>query len=321
MNFPKSLKIGTRASPMALAQAEQVRLQLEIHYPTLKGNIDLIPFTTSGDRFISGPLRTVGGKGLFTKELEIALLENKIDCAVHSLKDMAAISPQGLILTCVLERTELRDAFVSYKASSLDTLEGGSIVGTASLRRAAQVKKVRPDLICLPVRGNMGTRLKKLRSPLEQEQKSTKSLSSNEMPEKVDALIVSHAGLCRLNLANLANEILDPHDFVPAPGQGAIIVQVREDRQNMIDLFTPINHVDTYHCIQAERAFLKIVEGSCQLPVGAYARKEFGKLMLTGFLGTDYDERTIQETMEGDFLFAEDIGKTLGFLLKKKLDL
>ena len=309
MSLLTSVKIGTRGSPMALAQAEEVRQQLEAHHPSLKGKIELVTFITSGDRFLGGPLRENGGKGLFTKEIEEALLEKKIDCAVHSLKDMPVLSPKGLILPCILKRTEVRDAFVSHKASSLHTLEEGAIIGTASLRRAAFVKNKRPDCICVPVRGNVGTRIKKLKSPHEETN-----------ADKVDALILSYAGLERINFAHLATEIFDPLDFIPAPGQGAIVVQTRENYQKMIDALKPLNHSETYQCIQAERAFLRIAEGSCRLPVGAYARKKGERLILTGFLGTETGKKAVQDTLEGDFLFPENIGETLGALLKKQLN-
>lgn len=309
MSFLNSVKIGTRGSPMALAQAEEVRQQLEAHHPFLKGKIELITFTTSGDKFLSGPLRELGGKGLFTKELEHALLEKKIDCAVHSLKDMSAFSPEGLILPCVLKRTEVRDAFVSHRSSSLRTLEKGAIIGTASLRRTAFVKKVRPDCICVPIRGNVGSRIKKLRKPFEELTADT-----------VDALILSYAGLCRIGSSDLATEIFDPLDLIPAPGQGAIVIQTRADHQSMLDILEPLNHKETYHCIQAERAFLRVAEGSCRLPIGAYARKENNHLILTGFLGTEKSEETVQSTLEGDFSFPENVGETLGLLLKKQLN-
>lgn len=304
--FPKFLRIGTRASPLAMIQAEIVLSQLEDLYPFLKGCIELCPMKTSGDILVDKPLREFGGKGLFTKELETALLTGKIDLAVHSLKDMPTVLPEGLMLSCFLKRTEARDAFVSFEYNCIQDLPKNALLGTSSLRRQAQILSVRPDLTIVPLRGNMNTRLSKIREG------------------QMDGAILSLAGLNRLDFHDPVKEILDPLSYIPAPGQGVICIEICNTNSLLHSLLKPLNDLETEYCIQAERAVLKAVDGSCRVPVGAWARKEDNNVFIIhGFLATDplthKNIKCVQNSLTGIFEDSEEIGQKLGTLLKEQL--
>src|SRR5205085_1926757 len=215
--------------------------------------IEIITIRTSGDRIQDRPLAEAGGKGLFTKEIEEALLAGSIDLAVHSAKDMPTVLPEGLILAACLPREDVRDAFISHKAASLRELLHGTVVGTASLRRQAMVKRLRPDVSVVPLRGNVETRLKKLEAG------------------EVDATLLALAGLKRLGLADKATALLDAQDFLPAVGQGAITIEARIDDARMRELLARIDHADTSTALAAERAFLAVLDGSCRTPIAAQA--------------------------------------------------
>ncbi|MDB5479809.1 MAG: porphobilinogen deaminase [Caulobacteraceae bacterium] len=253
------LRIGTRASKLALAQSGLIRDRIAKALPT--GMVSLAQITTSGDRIQDRTLTEIGGKGLFTKEIEDALLSGRIDCAVHSLKDMPALSPPGLVIAAIPEREDPRDAFLSVAYDSIEALPRGARLGTASLRRQTQARHRRPDLVIVPLRGNVDTRLAKLERG------------------DADAILVAMAGLNRLGLGHLARGCIDPLVSPPAPGQGALAIQTRE-----ADADAPwldgLKHRPTTLAVAAERAALAVLEGSCRTAIGAFARVEGGRLIL-----------------------------------------
>jgi hydroxymethylbilane synthase len=257
----QQVRIGTRASKLALAQAELMRAKIAA---VLEGGLEaapLIHITTSGDTIQDRPLMEVGGKGLFTKEIEEALLDGRIDCAIHSLKDMPAQAPPGLVIAAIPEREDPRDAFLSTAFNSLDALPRGAGLGTASLRRQAQALHRRPDLVIIPLRGNVDSRIAKLERG------------------DADAIILAAAGLNRLGLGHLAKGLIDPAERPPAPGQGALAIQVRVEDADAPWL-AGLRHMPTLLAVAAERGALEALEGSCRTAVGAYARIEAGRLVL-----------------------------------------
>ncbi|MEO8925964.1 MAG: hydroxymethylbilane synthase [Caulobacteraceae bacterium] len=258
----QQVRIGTRASKLALAQAGAMRAVIAAG---LDGGLEaapLIHITTTGDRIQDRPLTELGGKALFTKEIEEALLIGRIDCAVHSLKDMPALSPPGLVIAAIPEREDARDAFLSVKFASLDALPRGARLGTASLRRAAQALHRRPDLNIVPLRGNVDSRIAKLERG------------------EADAIILAAAGLNRLGLGHLAKTLIDPGEAPPAPGQGALAIQTRaEDAQ--APWLAGLRHPATTLAAAAERGALEALEGSCRTAVGAWARIDGAALRLT----------------------------------------
>jgi hydroxymethylbilane synthase len=247
------LKIGTRGSPLALAQTEILILLMREKHPALRvtGAIEIVKIVTSGDKVQDRALSEVGGKGLFTKEIEEALLEGAIDCAVHSMKDMPTQLPEGLSIPCLLPREDVRDAFFSLKAATLDELPPGSIVGTSSLRRQAIVLARRPDLKIAILRGNVGTRLKKLEEGA------------------VDATLLAVAGLKRLGQSHLVKNILEPEVMLPAVAQGAVGIEVRDNDARVRELLTAVHCPVTELRVTAERAFLGVMDGSCKTPLAA----------------------------------------------------
>ena len=247
------LRIGTRGSPLALVQARTVRARLAAALGTGEEAIELVVIKTSGDRIQDRPLSEVGGKGLFTKEIEEALLDKRVDLAVHSSKDMPTVSQPGLALTACLEREDPRDVFVSHKAKRLQDLPQGAVLGTASLRRQAVAKRLRPDLKVVPLRGNVETRLRKLEAG------------------EADATLLALAGLKRLGLESHATAIMSVDDFLPAVGQGAIGLEARADDARTRDVLARINHTDTFTALACERAFLAELDGSCKTPIAGHA--------------------------------------------------
>ncbi len=245
----KPLKIGTRASPLALAQTEMFITALKAKHPKLE--TEIVKITTSGDRIQDRPLMEAGGKGLFTKEIEEALLAGSIDCAVHSMKDMPTVLPQGLEISCLLPREDVRDAFFSRHAGSLDDLPKGATVGTSSLRRQAIILARRPDLKVVTFRGNVGTRLKKLEAG------------------EVDATLLAVAGLNRLGMQDIIQNILEPEVMLPAVAQGAVGIETRSDDKETKKLLFAIHCVITEWRVTAERAFLRVLDGSCRTPIAA----------------------------------------------------
>jgi hydroxymethylbilane synthase len=247
------LRIGTRGSPLALVQARTVRDQLAAALGRAADSIEIKIIRTTGDTIVDRPLAEEGGKGLFTKEIEEALIRGDIDLAVHSAKDMPTFLPRGLVLAACLEREDARDVFISAKARTIQELPHGAKVGTASLRRQAIMKRARPDLEVAPLRGNVETRLRKLDSG------------------EADAIILALAGLRRLGLEGRATRIMSAGEFLPAAGQGAIAIEAREDDAATRALVATVDHADTSAAIAAERAFLAVLDGSCKTPIAAHA--------------------------------------------------
>ncbi|MDO8461700.1 MAG: hydroxymethylbilane synthase [Deltaproteobacteria bacterium] len=293
-----ALIIGTRGSPLALWQARFVQKQLEEQNPGLKVTIKTI--VTSGDKIKKGSLAPFGGKGLFIKEIEEALLARKIDLAVHSLKDMPAILPTGLSIITVLKRHDPRDAFVSKKFSSLLGLPRKSVIGTSSLRRQAQLKNFRPDLKILPLRGNVETRLKKLAAG------------------KYDAIILSAAGLIRLGLESRIREFLATTLMLPSVGQGVIAIEGREGDETVFHAVRPLNDPLTESCSKAERTFLAELEGGCQAPIAGYAEPNGLALELTGLVASPDGRELIRDQVTGFLRDPIALGKQLARSLLAK---
>ena len=265
MTQPTTLKIATRQSPLALWQANFVKNRLEDLYPQIK--VKLISMVTKGDVILDTPLAKIGGKGLFVKELENALLEKCADIAVHSMKDVPMQFPKGLGLSVICKREDPRDAFVSNKYQSLDELPQGSIVGTSSLRRQCQLKQLRPDLDIRSLRGNVGTRLTKLDNG------------------DYDAIILAAAGLIRLDMPNRITSFIETTQFLPAAGQGAVGIECRTDDAAVQALLAPLADPETTACVLAERAMNAHLQGGCQVPIGGYAVLENGHIYLRALVG------------------------------------
>ncbi len=261
--------IATRESPLAMWQALHVQALLKKQYPA--ATVEVLGMTTRGDQILDRTLSKVGGKGLFVKELEAAMMEGRADLAVHSLKDVPMELPEGFALAAVSQREDPRDAFVSPKFETLESMPAGSVVGTASLRRELMLRAKFPHLVVKSIRGNVGTRLSKLDSG------------------EFDALVMAGAGLKRLNLSERIRELLDPSLSLPSPGQGALGVEIRSDRADLFEALSFINDPYTRACTAAERAVSRALGGSCQVPLAAYAIVDNGELWLRAHVG---DHRT-----------------------------
>lgn len=261
-----TLKIATRQSPLALWQAEYIRNRLEQLHAGLK--VELVTFVTQGDKILDTPLAKIGGKGLFVKELEAALLDGRADLAVHSMKDVPMLLPDGLALAVICEREDPFDAFVSNTYTCFDELPLGAKLGTSSLRRKSQILKHRPDLDIIDLRGNVGTRLGKLDAGL------------------YDAIILASAGLKRLGLTDRIRHGLSETVSLPAVGQGALGLECREDDQQTLDLIMPLMHEQSHVCVLAERAMNRHLEGGCQIPIAGFATLEGDQLSLEGRVGS-----------------------------------
>jgi hydroxymethylbilane synthase len=282
------IRIGTRGSKLALTQSEWVKKQLERRHSGIR--VDLVKIKTTGDKILDVPLSKVGGKGLFVKEIEEALLENRVDVAVHSMKDVPAQLPEDLMLSTFPPREDPSDALISGDQQSLDQLPKGAKVGTSSLRRGAQLLHFRPDLKLVPLRGNVDTRLNKLKS------------------ENLQAIILATAGLNRLGLSNVITQTIPIHQLLPAVGQGALGLEVRRGDQGTIDLLDFLNHEETQTAVTAERAFLKTLEGGCQAPIAGFARINGGVLSFEGLLAELDGSKIYKETVTGRRDEAEAIG-------------
>lgn len=269
------IRIATRQSALALWQANHIKQQLINVYPSLK--IELIGITTSGDKNLTSSLNTIGGKGLFVKELEQALLENKADIAVHSMKDVPMDFPEGLGIVTITKREDPRDVLVSKKFASLADLPKGASIGTSSLRRLCQLHALRPDLNIQSLRGNVDTRLKRSEEGL------------------FDAIVLAAAGLKRLGFENRVTEYLSPPQFLPAAGQGALGIEYRSADNEIRQLIKILDHPETHLCVNAERAMIKFLEGGCQVPLAAYAQMENQQIRLQGLVGS-LDGQTILRT-------------------------
>ncbi len=259
-----TLRIGTRGSPLALAQANDVRARLIAAHGLPEDAVTIRVIKTSGDIIQDRPLSEVGGKGLFTKEIEEALLANEIDLAVHSMKDVPTVLPQGLYISTILKREDVRDAFISLKYKSLAEMPAGSIVGTSSLRRQSQVKRARPDLKVIDFRGNVETRLRKIADGV------------------ADATFLALAGLNRLNLADRATAVIDTGTMLPAVAQGAVGIEIRSNDTSTANALAALNHRETTICVVAERAFLAKLEGSCRTPIAGLAELTGSSLSFRG---------------------------------------
>jgi hydroxymethylbilane synthase len=292
------LRLGTRGSPLALAQAHMVRAALAAAHGFAPEAIALEVIRTSGDRIQDRPLAEVGGKGLFTKEIEEALMAGAVDLAVHSSKDMPTVLPQGLVLSAFMEREDPRDVFISRKAKSIAGLPRGATVGTASLRRQAMVKRRRPDLTIVPLRGNVETRLRKLDDGV------------------ADATVLALAGLKRLGLAGHATAVLDVDEFLPAVGQGAIGIETRDSDTKTRELLSAINHADTFSALAAERAFLAVLDGSCRTPIGGHATIAGGRLSFRGMIVKPDGSEAFEAVREGAVGDAGTLGADAGHELK-----
>jgi hydroxymethylbilane synthase len=276
-----TIRIGTRGSPLALAQAGEVQQRLEAAHGAGRHAFEIRAIRTTGDRIQDRPLADAGGKGLFTKEIEEALLAGEIDIAVHSMKDMPTELPAGLAVACFLPREDVRDAFIGRSAASLGALPQGAVVATSSLRRQAQVKHLRPDLAVVAMRGNVETRLRKLQEGV------------------ADATLLAMAGLKRLGLADRVTAPMSTEDMLPAVAQGAIGIETRADDLAMARLLAPINHEPTALAVTAERAFLARLEGSCRTPIAALAELAAGRLSFRGMILTPDGRQCYATRREG----------------------
>jgi hydroxymethylbilane synthase len=293
------LRLGTRGSPLALVQARTVRARLAAALGEREEAIELVVIRTSGDTIQDRPLSEVGGKGLFTKEIEEALLTKGIDLAVHSSKDMPTLSQPGLTLAACLEREDPRDVFISRKAKSFADLPQGAVLGTASLRRQAIAKRIRPDLRVVPLRGNVETRLRKLDAG------------------EVDATLLALAGLRRLGLTRHATAILETTEFLPAVGQGAIGIEAREDDTRTRDALARINHADTFDALACERAFLAELDGSCKTPIAGHATIAGDAVSFRGLIARPDGRAAHDISGTGRREDAKDIGFEAGRELKR----
>ncbi len=282
------LRIATRQSPLALWQAEFVKAELEQIHTDL--TVELVPMVTRGDKILDTPLAKIGGKGLFVKELELAMLENRADIAVHSMKDVPMEFPDGLGLSVICEREDPRDAFVSNHYKDIDSLPLGATVGTCRLRRQCQLKAKRPDIKILDLRGNVGTRLSKLDEG------------------QYDAIILASAGLKRLGLSQRIAHEIEPDWMLPAGGQGAVGIECRTDDQKTLDYLAPLNHPTTARRVIAGRAVNNKLQGGCQVPIGVFATIDQQSIHIKGLVGEVDGSRMIQDEISGDVTDAEPLG-------------
>ncbi|QEM69945.1 hydroxymethylbilane synthase [Geobacter sp. FeAm09] len=284
---PKQLRIGTRASQLALWQANWVKSELEKRYPGME--VTLTKIKTIGDKILDVPLAQVGGKGLFVKEIEEAMLRGEIDIAVHSMKDVPTEFPEGLGLHCITEREDPRDAVISRNVT-FSELPQGARIGTSALRRQAQLLKVRPDLQMVIIRGNVETRIRKLED------------------DNLDAVILAAAGLKRLGFTEKVAEYLDTDLSIPAIGQGALGIECRLDDAVITETIDFFNHPDTSYAVRAERALLKRCEGGCQVPIAAHGTVSGGTLRLVGFIAAVDGQRSVRGEVSGPMAECEKLG-------------
>lgn len=292
-----NLIMGTRQSLLAMWQSNYIAGRLREEYPGCE--VTLKKIVTKGDRILDVPLAKIGGKGLFTKEIEQELLDGTIDLAVHSLKDMPTVLPEGLCLTAITERANSGDAFVSNKYNSIEELPEGSVLGTSSLRRRAQLLARRPDLKIVDLRGNVDTRLKKLDEG------------------QMDAIILAAAGLTRLGHADRIKEIIPQSYCLPAVGQGALAIECRTDNFKVRQMLDFLNDTATKQATDAERAFLGLLEGGCQVPIGVHAEVNEGRIAMEAVIASLDGSTVLRDTAEGNAADAVTLGRALG---QKMLD-
>lgn len=285
---PRRLTIATRQSALALWQAEHVRARLCALYPHM--SVELLGVTTQGDRVVDRPLAAIGGKGLFIKELEVAIQEGRAEIAVHSLKDVPMDVTEGFALAAISAREDPRDAFVSERYASLAEMPARSAVGTSSLRREAQLRERHPSLRVESLRGNVSTRLRKLDEG------------------RYEAIVLAAAGLKRLGLGTRIRALLEPDDSLPAPGQGALAIECRADRADIVAALAPLADRGTTLAVTAERAFSRALGGSCQTPLAAYAEWEEGRLWLRGLIARRDGRDVLRGEIEDDVVEADEAG-------------
>lgn len=291
MSQANTLTIATRKSALALWQAEHIKARLESLHPGL--HVQLLPMSTRGDVILDTPLAKIGGKGLFVKELEVAMLEGHADIAVHSMKDVPVEFPEGLELAVICEREDPRDAFVSNDYATLADMPAGSIVGTCSLRRRCQIAEQFPQLVIKDLRGNVQTRLRKLDEG------------------EFGAIILAASGLKRLELADRIRYLLSPEESLPANGQGALGIECRSDDARVKQLLQPLEDPATRTCVNAERAMNRRLQGGCQVPIGAYAELKDGQVYLRGLVGDPDGARVLRDEVSGPASAAETLGINL----------
>lgn len=292
------VKIATRKSPLAMWQAEYIKARLEAIHSNL--TVELVPMVTKGDIILDTPLAKVGGKGLFVKELEVAMLDGRADIAVHSMKDVPVEFPEGLGLEVICEREDPRDAFVSNTYKQISELPEGAVVGTCSLRRQCQVSEARPDLQIRNLRGNVNTRLAKLDNG------------------DYDAIILAAAGLKRLEMSDRIASHIEPEQSLPAVGQGAVGIECRVDDERIKALLAPLNDAETSDRVLAERAMNLALEGGCQVPIGSYALIENDEIWLRGLVGKPDGTQVIRAEITGHRSEAKQLGLTLAETLLKQ---
>jgi len=290
-NQPNKLVIASRESALAMWQAKHIQARLQALYQQCE--VQILGMTTTGDQILDSPLARIGGKGLFVKELEAALENGIADLAVHSMKDVPMNLPEGFALVATGEREDPRDAFVSNHFDSLADLPHGSIVGTSSLRRQSQIQARFPHLKIESLRGNVQTRLRKLDEG------------------QYAAIILAAAGLIRLELGVRIRGFISTTDSIPAVGQGALGIEIKACRTDLIDILAPLNHQDTQLCVEAERSFSRALAGSCTVPLGAYATKQDHEIRITGFVASVDGKQMVRETLTGEANLAEQLGKNL----------
>lgn len=287
-----NLIIGTRQSLLALWQSNHIASLLRKQYPDCQ--VTLKKIVTKGDRILDVPLAQIGGKGLFTKEIETELLDGTVDLAVHSLKDMPTVLPEGLCLTAITTRANVGDAFVSNKYASFSELPQGAVLGTSSLRRKAQLLAVRPDLKIVDLRGNVDTRLRKLDEG------------------QMDAIILAAAGLERLDHADRIREIIPTTVCLPAVGQGALAIECRSDNKEVREMLAFLNDLSTKQATDAERAFLGLIEGGCQVPIGVHAEVENDNVKIEAVIASLDGSKVLRNNITGPAVNAADLGRKLG---------
>ncbi|MBL1142120.1 MAG: hydroxymethylbilane synthase [Proteobacteria bacterium] len=294
----KTLKIATRKSPLALWQAEHVKkCLLEAHSDL---SVELVKMQTEGDRFLDAPLIAVGGKGLFIKELEQALLEGKADIAVHSMKDVTIDLPEKLVLPVIMEREDTRDVFISNTYDKIEDLPENAVMGTSSLRRQSQVKALHPGIELKDLRGNVGTRLGKLDAG------------------EYDAIMLAAAGIIRLGMSERITQLIPPSILLPAIGQGAVGIECRAGDDVVHELIAPLNHQDTSVCVQTERAFSRRLFGGCQLPIAGQATIAGDEINLTGLIARVDGSEVIKAEQKGNIADIDNIGITLAEALLER---
>ena len=291
MAQPKHITIATRESTLAIWQAEYIKSQLLSFYPRLE--VTILGMTTQGDKTLNKSLSKIGGKGLFIKELEVALQNKEADIAVHSLKDLPMNLNEEFMIAAISKREDARDAFISNDFGAIEMLPPGSIIGTSSLRRQSQLQRRFPDLIIQPLRGNLQTRLKKLDK------------------KQYRGIILAAAGLIRLKLKTRIRQYMSPENSIPAVGQGALAIEILKVRSDLMDLCKPLHHDETSQCVLAERSMSRRLGGSCNVPIGGYAIIEKKVLKLHGFLASIDGREMIKDHIEGPPDEAEKLGKKL----------